>query len=126
MAGKTIKIRYDGPCDMVRVAPYGEHYNGVEKEYPEDFAKELIETSKKQQFSIVKISGKSISAEPKKIKNVETKKTDSKADDKPEDDGKVAVTMIGKHQIFEAGKTYRMNPHSAEKLVSEGKAKYTK
>lgn len=49
-----MKIVYLGPSEKVEVYPYGEHAKGQEKEYPDDFAADLLTTSKKQHFEIVK------------------------------------------------------------------------
>lgn len=53
--GKITGVIYLGPGDFVNVEPYGRHNKDAVIDYPESFAEELIETSKKQQF---KISGK--------------------------------------------------------------------
>jgi hypothetical protein len=45
-----MKIIYHGPQDKVNVAPYGEHFKGQVKEYPDPFGRELLETSRRQQF----------------------------------------------------------------------------
>jgi hypothetical protein len=50
---KMVKVIYEGPQSGVNVHPYGKHQKSMEKEYPESFAKELINTSLKQQFKIV-------------------------------------------------------------------------
>lgn len=49
-----MKIKYLGPSDSVNVAPFGEHPKGKVKWYPDEFGKELLETSKKQKFEEVK------------------------------------------------------------------------
>jgi len=48
-----MKIIYLGPCDRVNVAPHGEHFRDQVKEYPDAFAAELLDTSKKQKFEVV-------------------------------------------------------------------------
>jgi|GEM_PF-3563333 len=45
-----MKIKYLGPGAAVDVAPYGRHAAGEVKEYPDDFAEELLATSHRQQF----------------------------------------------------------------------------
>ena len=46
-------IKYLGPSESVNVPPMGTHRQGEEKEYPDDFAADLIATSKKQKFEAV-------------------------------------------------------------------------
>lgn len=46
-----MKIKYLGPGSFVNVDPYGQHDKNEIKEYPDEFAAELILTSKKQQFA---------------------------------------------------------------------------
>jgi len=48
-----MKIKYLGPSDEVIVAPYGPHRKGDVKEYPDDFAEELLATSIKQKFEAI-------------------------------------------------------------------------
>jgi hypothetical protein len=48
-----MKIRYDGPGSFVNVHPYGQHLKDEIKEYPDDFVKELLATSKAQKFTVV-------------------------------------------------------------------------
>ena len=48
-----MQIKYLGPSGDVNVAPYGPHRKGDVKEYPDDFARELLATSIKQQFEPV-------------------------------------------------------------------------
>jgi len=50
-------IKYLGPSDSVEVAPYGTHDLGREKEYPDEFAADLLETSNNQQFEEVDDGG---------------------------------------------------------------------
>lgn len=45
-----MKIKYLGPNDHVVVGSYGVHYRDEIKEYPDDFAKELLATSVRQRF----------------------------------------------------------------------------
>jgi len=45
-----MKIIYRGPQDVVNVPPYGEHRKDQVKKYPDAFGKELLATSKRQQF----------------------------------------------------------------------------
>ena len=78
MSEKLVSVLYEGPCDKIIVAPYGDHDKGVEKEYPENFAIELIETSKTHQFKII---GKSPSPDhdnEAEVKTGETPKTAAK------------------------------------------------
>jgi hypothetical protein len=49
-----MKIKYLGPGSFVNIAPYDRHEKGEIKEYPDDFGKELIATSKAQKFEVVK------------------------------------------------------------------------
>jgi len=49
---KLVGVVYLGPSKYVRVAPYGEHYKDAVVEYPESFAEDLIESSRKQQFEM--------------------------------------------------------------------------
>jgi len=116
MAEKTVRIRYEGPCDKVNVAPYGEHAKGQVKEYPEDFAKELIKTSEFQKFTWF-VKGKT---EKKKEKD---EKSDSQIPSQT-DDGKVEVIMLQDSGILKIGQTARYKTKTAKKLVDEGKAKY--
>lgn len=48
-----MKIRYLGPRTEVNVAPFGKHQLNDVKNYPDDFAKELMETSSRQRFEVV-------------------------------------------------------------------------
>lgn len=48
-----MKIKYLGPSSSVNVAPYGPHPKGQVVDYPDDFAEELLATSKKQRFTSV-------------------------------------------------------------------------
>ena len=64
-------IEYLGPADWVNVEPHGRHMKNEVKEYPDDFAEELLGTSKKQQFKKTGDSGTketedSSTKEPKK------------------------------------------------------------
>jgi len=45
-----MKVKYLGPRDGVHVEPYGVHLKNQVKDYPDDFADDLIATSQKQQF----------------------------------------------------------------------------
>jgi len=51
---KKLKVLYKGPGSFVNVAPYGKHNKDEVKGYPAKFALDLIKTSKKQKFEIVK------------------------------------------------------------------------
>jgi len=46
-----MKIRYDGPSPFVRVHPFGRHYQGETKEYPDDFGGQLLASCNRQQFA---------------------------------------------------------------------------
>lgn len=48
-----MKIIYVGPSDKVNVPPYGSHGKGETKDYPEEFARELLATSRRQKFEAV-------------------------------------------------------------------------
>jgi len=48
-----MKIKYLGPGDAVNVEPYGRHLKDQVKDYPDDFADELLTTSTRQQFECV-------------------------------------------------------------------------
>ena len=48
-----MKIKYLGPSKKVNIPPFGEHLQHQVKTYPDDFAKDLLATSKKQQFKKV-------------------------------------------------------------------------
>lgn len=48
-----MKIKYLGPGSSVNVGPYGQHNKNEVKNYPDEFAKELLATSKKQKFEVV-------------------------------------------------------------------------
>ncbi len=50
-------IRYLGPGGSVMVHPYGRHAKDQEKEYPDDFATELLATSRRQRFEVVEGGG---------------------------------------------------------------------
>lgn len=47
-----MKVRYLGPRSSVIVAPYGAHPAGEIKDYPEEFARDLVSTSLRQQFEL--------------------------------------------------------------------------
>jgi hypothetical protein len=51
------KIKYNGPSESINVEPYGRHARGTVKEYPDDFAVDLIATSRKQKFERVEADG---------------------------------------------------------------------
>lgn len=95
MPGKKVKVLYEGPCDKVNVVPFGEHVKGAEKEYPEDFARELIATSKTQIFKIDKSSGDA-QAKAEKTK-IETK-VKAEAPPEPEKDKKEAKPKDEKNE----------------------------
>ncbi len=47
-----MKIKYLGPRTEINVEPHGKHQMGEEKDYPDDFGRELIESSRKQRFVV--------------------------------------------------------------------------
>lgn len=51
-----MKVRYLGPRQSVWVAPFGVHVAGEIKDYPEEFARDLVATSRRQQFEMVESS----------------------------------------------------------------------
>jgi len=51
-----MQIKYLGPSGDVNVAPYGPHRKGDVKEYPDDFAEELLATSIKQKFEAIDVA----------------------------------------------------------------------
>lgn len=48
-----MKVKYFGPQSAVRVGGFGQHKQGEIKEYPPEFAAELLRTSKKQHFEAI-------------------------------------------------------------------------
>jgi hypothetical protein len=48
-----MKIKYLGPGDSVEVGGFGRHLRGQVKDYPEEAGRELLATSKRQQFEEV-------------------------------------------------------------------------
>ena len=48
-----MKIKYLGPSKSVIVAPHGTHKKDETKDYPDEFAEDLLVTSKKQKFEAV-------------------------------------------------------------------------
>lgn len=46
-------IKYLGPSPHVNIEPYGQHRKGETREYPDEFAVELLSTSSRQQFEPV-------------------------------------------------------------------------
>lgn len=53
-----MRIKYMGPNTRVNVPPYGIHLMMEEKDYPDDFGKNLLATSSKQVFEEVEASAK--------------------------------------------------------------------
>lgn len=49
-----MKIKYLGPRDQVIVAPYGQHWQGEIKDYPDKFGEELLASMKTNRFEEVK------------------------------------------------------------------------
>jgi hypothetical protein len=47
-------IMYLGPREEIELPPYGKHLRGTSKDYPDAFATELIATSKRQMFEVVR------------------------------------------------------------------------
>ena len=64
-------IKYLGPRSRIRVAPYGWHEMEEEKEYPDEFGEELMETSKKNHFERVGKPPEKKEAPKTKIKRAE-------------------------------------------------------
>jgi hypothetical protein len=64
------KVLYEGPRGEINVVPFGKHAIGEEKEYPVDFAEDLVKTSKKNKFKITK--------SPPKKKGADERLADSK------------------------------------------------
>ena len=48
-----MKIKYTGPRDSINVGGFGAHNKEQVKDYPDDVAEDLLDTSKKQQFEAV-------------------------------------------------------------------------
>lgn len=48
-----MKVKYLGPRQVVEVSPYGSHWAGEIKDYPEAFARDLAATSSRQRFELV-------------------------------------------------------------------------
>lgn len=46
-------IMYVGPREDIDLPPHGKHLRGQSKEYPDDFGRELLATSKRQIFQMV-------------------------------------------------------------------------
>jgi len=63
-----MRIKYNGPAEQVNVAGYGPHRLGEEKEYPDDFAAELLDTSSRQMFEVVEKKRSKPSAQSSKGK----------------------------------------------------------
>jgi len=49
-----LKILYKGPGDSINVGGFGKHLRDEIKPYPDEFAKNLLLTSKKQCFVLIK------------------------------------------------------------------------
>ena len=49
-----MKIKYLGPSDSVEVGGFGPHLRGEVKDYPEEAGRELLATSKRQQFAEIR------------------------------------------------------------------------
>jgi len=47
-----MKVKYLGPGSSVNVHPYGAHAEGETKDYPEDFTRELLLTSRENRFEV--------------------------------------------------------------------------
>jgi len=74
-----MQVKYLGPSGEVNVVPYGPHRKGDVEEYPDDFAEELLATSKKQKFKAV--GGRS---EPEPESESETEEKEGEAESEPE------------------------------------------
>lgn len=48
-----MKIKYLGPSAKVNVHPFGEHRKFEVKDYPDDFAEDMIATRREHKFEIV-------------------------------------------------------------------------
>lgn len=59
-------IKYLGPGATIKVPPHGEHSRNETKEYPNEFGRDLIITSKKQRFKKVEGAGTKAQAEANK------------------------------------------------------------
>lgn len=46
-------IRYLGPREEIDLPPHGKHMRGQSKDYPDDFGRDLLATSKRQIFEQV-------------------------------------------------------------------------
>jgi hypothetical protein len=52
------RIKYLGPSASVNIEPFGSHARGQEKDYPDDFAAELLATSRKQRFEMAPVQSR--------------------------------------------------------------------
>jgi len=48
-----MKVKYLGPRESINVHPYGPHAKDEVKNYPDDFAHDLVDGSSRQQFEAV-------------------------------------------------------------------------
>ncbi len=90
-------IKYLGPSESVNVEPYGSHAKDKIEEYPDDFGKELLATSKKQKFEIYGDASDAAEAEAKAKAEAEAKaKTEAEAKAKVEAEAKAEVEAEAK------------------------------
>lgn len=61
-----MKLKYIGPLVAFSHAEYGHHVQGMVKEYPDDFAEELLATTKRQIFEVIKETPKKVKQKGKK------------------------------------------------------------
>jgi hypothetical protein len=47
-------ITYLGPREEIELPPHGKHLRGQSKDYPDAFGMELLATSKRQKFEVVR------------------------------------------------------------------------
>lgn len=66
-----MKVKYMGPLDSIDVGGFGPHKKGEVKEYPDDAAMELVETSKRQIFEIQANEDKKITAKKGKSRKAD-------------------------------------------------------
>ena len=59
-----MKIKYLGPRKSVNVAGWGPHFKNETKEYPDDFGRELLASSRKQKFEQAGGADSKVETEP--------------------------------------------------------------
>jgi len=57
-----MKIKYCGPGSFINVHPHGRHDKDEVKDYPDEFAEDLLATAKENKFEVV--DGKSVDDNP--------------------------------------------------------------